>query len=624
MIRLGDAFVLAGTKLRTRKTRTIVTAALASLLFAALVMAVTVVRGGINSYVTYSKSGLYQRYIAQAMFLGGGGPDMRSPELILRAKELDKQVVIDKRADAKRLGIEYDPTVEPSVLQKEADGTEYLNTQNYAVQQVLKEEWAKQKTSAEKLREISAAYNPKALYNPEPFGDTGNLAMMVGGKESLQQPTIKQPNYSMTTTIETVRYLPRTLVDAFILDKADMTPASKQGDVIPIIVPYAAAEKQLGLQALPKTATNSERLARIGEVKQRAANVGFDVCYRNDASKQMLERARQQIAEIEKRKNDKTYTAPSQLYALPDETSCGPVTVIKDTRTAAEKQLMSKQREFDLKYGIETEPVQRKLTFRIIGLSADMPDYANMNTLEGLLMSFGGTTLMGQWVVPSELVASELRTTLISPTTTQGPVWGPMMTGSNLVEFSTAADAKRFMTEQACNGMNCGVKPVISYYGVNSVLIDDFTEGASGFLKVAGLIVSGVAAVLMMGMIGRVITDSRRETAVFRAIGAKRNDIRLIYTVYIVLFSLIVATFAVGVGIGAAWAYDASLGDSLTTSARLMFIETKTTQPFSLVGVWPEAIALTTGVIVLVGFTAMLLPLSRNLVRSPLKDMRDE
>ena len=96
------------------------------------------------------------------------------------------------------------------------------------------------------------------------------------------------------------------------------------------------------------------------------------------------------------------------------------------------------------------------------------------------------------------------------------------------------------------------------------------------------------------------------------------------YTLYVVAFSLIIAVSALVIGFGLAQLYSLSVTDSLTTSAKLMFIESRETAPFSLVSVWPQAIALTVGVIVLSGFVSMLLPLSRNLARSPLKDMRDE
>lgn len=625
MIRLTDAWVLASTKLRTRKTRTIVTAVLASLLFAGLVFAFTVVKGAVDSYASYSKNGLSQRYIANVYFYSGTQVDMAASSLIVKAKERNKQVIADKKADAKRLGLEYNAANEPAVTLSDGNGGgEYLNDQNFAVQQVLKEVYASQKTTADLTKEAAATYRPKAFFETKSFGDTNNLVTMKAGKESFESNAKQTMTYA-PDPLTTLSYVSRNVIDSFLLDGANLTVAKSTEDAIPVIVTFSDAEKALGLVALPKNATSSERLKRAEEVRSRAANATVSVCYRNDASKQLIEEAKQQIAEIEKRKNDSAYQKPSQLYALPDTSSCGPAVVTKDTRSAEEKQYAAKQKEFNLKYNIVTEPVQKKLTFRIVGLSADLPDYMNMSTFDSLVGMIGGTSLMGQWVIPSELVDSAVQNSFIPQTSAgAGAVWYMSSTLGTLVEFSSATDAKKFLTEKNCSGMDCTSKPTIAYFGSNSVLVEDIMSNASNVLQIAGLVISSIAAVLMMGMVGRVITDSRRETAVFRAIGAKRNDIRLIYTLYVVSFSLIIALSALGIGFGLAQLYSANMSDSLTVSARLMFLETRETAPFNLVGFWPQAILLTVGVIVLAGFVSMLLPLARNLARSPLKDMRDE
>lgn len=623
MIRLRDAVLLAGTKLRTRKTRTIVTAVLASLLFAGLIFAFTLIKGAVDSYALYSKNSLSQRYVTNVMFYNMAYPDLNSAELIVRAKELNKQIIADKKADARRLGIEYDTADELPVTTNDGQGgSEYLNTSNYAVQQIIQQELAKRETPEQSTKKRAAAYNPVHFYAAKSFGDTNNLTVMKAGRESFDTTT-QQATYYTADPLTTLSYLPRTLVEPFLLDGADLTPIKDVTAAIPVIVTYHDAEKALGFESLPKTASNVERLKRIDQVKKQAVNAQITVCYRNDASKQSIEQTKQQITEIEKHAKDSTYQKPSQIYALPDAASCGPAVVAKDTRTTAEKQLAAKQKEFNIKYGIETEPVQRRLTFRIIGLSPDVPDYMSMSTFESLAASIGGTSLMGQWTIPSELVDASLQNSFISQTA-GNTAFMSSSNVSNLVEFGTAADAKKFVTEQACTGVDCDSKPSITYFGSNSVLIEDITDGASKILWIAGAIVATIASILMMGMVGRVITDSRRETAVFRAIGAKRNDIRAVYTLYVLGFSSIIAVSAIVLGMLAAWLYSNSVSESLTTSARLMFIESRETALFNLVGFWPQALLLTAGVVLLAGFVSMLLPLARNLARSPLKDMRSE
>lgn len=627
MIRLVDGWTLAMTKLRTRKLRTIVTAVIASLLFAGIVAAFSMTQGVLQSYARFSKNSLTTRYIVQGSYFSDLGIDYGSTELIVKAKERNEEVIEQKKADAKRLGLSYDPAQEQPVTTLDStDGRDYLNSSNTATRQVIQEAYQAKEEPFSIIKKRAEHYNLRAAYMARPIGDTENVKLMQNGKEDLGSAAknARQPSeVSTDTTLRLLNYFPKTIVDMYILKNADVTPVTSSDAAIPVIAPFNAVEKALGLSALPGTATSAERLARIDEVKRRANGVTITACYRNSASQQLLETARQQAAEKEAKKNDKSYIAPSVIYGLPDASTCGPAVVTADTRTSDQKTHDAKQREFDLKYQTITEPVQKKLTLRVIGVSPSEPNYNSMSTLEMLSMSVGGASLGGVWAIPEELVNQSVRDSII-PQAGADNIGNQVINKLNLYEFATADDAKNFVEQENCNGMNCVRKPMLFYYGSNSVLLDNLKENATKVLGIAGLVVAAVAAVIMMGMIGRVIADSRRETAVFRAIGAKRNDIRLIYTVYVLAFSFIIALLAIGLGLGVAAIISSTQEASLTVSARLMFIETTETSPFQLVALWPEALLVTVGAVLLTGFVAMQLPLARNLVRSPLKDMRDE
>jgi hypothetical protein len=628
MIRFMDAALLASTKLRTRKVRTVVTATLASLLFAGLVAAFTIVDGVIGSYVAYSNNSLADRYITQVTWFDNFvQTDYESAELIAKANARNAQIIAEKKADAKRLGIVYDPNSEQPVVTQPGQGMpDMLNTQNLAAQQILAEEAAKRPTSLDKIQKLTANHTPKAIHVGSSLGDTTNLKIMNDGKELFTEEKDRQSQFGMTQPdlLSELLFMPQTIVDPFMLSGADRTPLKTADGAVPVIVPYSQAEKSLGLAPLPKSASAKARLARLTDVKQRAANVTLSVCYRNSASQQTIEETKLQIAEMEKYKNDKNYQKPVRQFALPDQALCGPVVVTKDTRTLEEKRLADKQREFDLKYKVTTEPIQKKLTLRIVGLSPDMPDYSNIDTATGLMSMIGSSSLMGRWVVPDALVDESVRSSIIPAAASDAAVSMYGMPMGDFVEFATADEAKRFVKEQSCSDRDCSSKPTVSYFGSNSVLIAEITNNASRVLRVAGMVTAAIGALLMLGMVGRVITDSRRETAVFRAIGAKRNDIRLIYTLYVIALSLLIAGLALVIGFTIAAVASNYWQDALTVQARLMFIESNEAGNFTLLGLWPEAIGLTVLTVVGVGLFAMLLPLSRNLTRSPLKDMRDE
>ena len=140
----------------------------------------------------------------------------------------------------------------------------------------------------------------------------------------------------------------------------------------------------------------------------------------------------------------------------------------------------------------------------------------------------------------------------------------------------------------------------------------------------AGGIAGLIASLIMMGMLSRVIADCRRESAVLEAIGATRNDMRVVYLLYTVLLSLIIATTALGIGLGIALWLDMTYADTLTTQMHLTFITAPLEEQLHLIGFWPELLPAAIGLILFSGLVSMLLPLSRNLTRNPIKDMRDE
>ncbi len=144
-----------------------------------------------------------------------------------------------------------------------------------------------------------------------------------------------------------------------------------------------------------------------------------------------------------------------------------------------------------------------------------------------------------------------------------------------------------------------------------------------GLLVAAG-VVAGIAAFIMMGMTGRVISDSRRETAVFRAIGARRNDIRAIYVGYTLMLSVIIALMALLLGLIAAMILNAKFAPGLTAQGYLTYIFAPEGLTFHLLSPWWLALAVLVVAVIIAGFAGMLLPLARNLARSPIKDMRDD
>lgn len=630
MIRISDATILAVTKLRTRKIRTIVTVVTASLLFGILTFAIFVAGGVFDSAKRFTTGGLSDRYIVRAQsFDGMMIPD--APEVKTRAIEIYNTLVADKKTEAKRLGIDYDPASEMKPVQASGyDDSTHLDISSPAAQQAIVEYRQSQPTLRQKIEKIASPYQPIHYYDLQPNQMDGAAVMMKNGKEEFTDEKGRDSSYEAQPDIsDGWFYLDSSITASFLLDQKYLDTQKNVTD-LPIIAPYSKVEAALGLKPLPKTANQQEQLKRIVYLREHASQATFTICQRNTVSQAQIEDAIRVTKDLERNKNNKEYQAPSLQYGLPDATTCAPAIVKKDTRSTTEKQLISKQRQFDQAFGAVVDPVQQKITFRVVGLAPDAPDYNNFSTIDGMMSMIAADSLQGMWIVPNDLydkMPNKADYAAFYPTerkATYKPSMSFNQLPNQLVEFANTADAKKFSENESCY-MNCNEgKPSLAYFGSNSVLLEQITTMVTQGLGIAAAIVAGIAALILMGMVGRVIGDSRRETAVFRAIGAKRNDIRMIYTIYTVLLSAFIALSSLIIGCAGALWIDHLYTAAATVRAQLMYVGADSAAEFHLFGFWWQALLAVIGLVIVAGLVSMLLPLARNLARNPIRDMRDE
>ncbi len=632
MIGIIDAFTLATTKLRTRKIRTIVTAVTAGLLFGVLMAAILITQGVLESAARFTKSGLSERYIANYQDMSGGINYEDTPELQARAIELHDKRINDMKAAAKRLNIEFDPTSEPRPVEKDENGEKYFNTSSFAARQAIQELNSDIPDISQKARGDAQNYNPIKTYPFKTNHNPGTIIAMPDGKEQLETNNESNRQMDMSGKPDVEQgwyYLDENVVEPFLLDKSLLDTQKNTSD-IPIIAPIGKVEKALNLPKLPKNATPQEKLDRIAYVRSHAATATFTVCYRNESSSGLITKTIADAKDIQKNIGVKDYVAPALQYELPDASSCGAPTVKKDSRTVAQKRIDSAQIEFSKLFNEYQEPAQQKITFRVVGIAQDGPDYTSFSSTDMLIGLIAGSSLQGKWVVPTNMfnqMPNVQDFQKFSPLTNKqntDPAKIYLQPQGELIEFNSADDIKAFYTNESCSGFDCDSKPYITYFGSNSALIDDLKSQATQVFQIAGGIIGLIASLIMMGMVSRVIADGRRETAVFRAIGATRNDMRVVYLLYTVLLSLIIATTALGIGLGIALWLDITYADTLTTQMHLTFITAPLEEQLHLIGFWPELLSAAIGLILFSGLVSMLLPLSRNLTRNPIKDMRDE
>lgn len=649
MIQLTDSLTLALTKLRTRKVRTVITIIISGLLFGLICFIILTTTGLTNSLDRLSKSGLGERYILAVQRIGDMGSSVvdeekvYSDQKLVRDIEHDYKSYIDRKsARAKELSVAYEAKTEdpnPIVVDNKS-GKKSIDPSLADQSTIVAKHLADyQKRNVKKLdiKSLADEFHPIAYPNINyvmPGSD--NLADMVGGKESTIVNFGKPENKDNSDPFGSLNAgeFSSLMVadDSLVLPFASQSFDAKSADAIPVVVPHNYAEKSLGLKTLGKRAPTNERLDRIKEVRQKATSLHPSLCYRNSASQQQLEDALTQQKDIKKHQNDRDYQAPEVLYNIPRSDSCAAVTVAKDNRPAEEANQAKLRQQLEEEFNPSLKPVQHKLNFKVIGVapsSASMPDGFSVAEVVSLL--FSGTN-SDSWTIPQkyldELPAKLRPADVFSPDQSANPTQGSyddMMYNQKLVEFASRQDAQNFKDKYECSLTNCDDNSLVtSSYGSNSFIVDQIRNASRTAIKWLLGIVGVFAAIILTSVVGRVIADGRRETAVFRAIGAKRRDINAIYVTYTVLLALCIVAFVLLFGTVFALIVQIKLSPQITPSALVAFGAEDLSQTVSLFSMASTYMLLLPAVIIAASLVAIILPLLMNMRRNPINDMRQE
>ena len=651
MIKLTDTALLAFSKLRTRKIRTIITVLLASLLFGVLVAASLVMTGMFRSIDSFRQNGLTSRYIVgvyKPISANILQQTLRDPDLIAKAKKQYEQLAEEKTVEAKRLGLSYSQASDRPPYTQLSDGkTEVLsvNDPNGIVRALLAEKFSTEPAFNDaQLRDIVNRYNATKLFTSENYTISRNssLTTLKDGKEVF---------YDQADEVETDTHYIQPLVDGnqmmiappeindpfMLLDNANWKP---DGSTLPIILPQNIIEQLLHLEKLPATVNTSEKLDRIKTVRERAATFTFQACYRNSASIARIQDTIIKQKDMKAHASDKEYQKPALIYALPDPTKCENPTVASDTRTADEKKYDNGQKLFDKKFNDNTELASYFVTFKVVGVSPADTSSGNTATnqqtdqnrnLSDIVNNLLKTSGVGQ-AIPQKLYDQLPDKTKYADIFTYTPfyLFGNEDNKTRYVEFANAKDAQKFIDEQSCTMQNDNTcKPVGRPYQAtlafsNSAVLDDIEEKASRWFEYATLGVIALAMIIMWITIGRTISDGRHETAVFRAIGFKRIDIAMIYILYTIVLSVLVSIFAAGIGVLGAYIANQKLAPALTAQAQYGFGGIDLTKEVSLIGIDQQQLGVVLIGCLATGLLSMIVPLLRNVRRSPIKDMREE
>jgi hypothetical protein len=654
MISIKDTLLLAHTKLKTRKIRLFITVFVSSLLFACLVFVSMVSTGILGSISSFSDEGYGGRYLVQATPLTYTPGPESDQAMLDELRPYQKELVAKKKAAAKKLGIQYDPLTDPSLPISEEvspDGTKQ-SFLNYGSPKVTELESARNatipNTSYKEFKTITSdAGAINTFRGTSSFfafaNNSGRVQVIVNGKEKITADYYNQGKPTGVESIQTIGWksLDADLIKPFVLPGESI---EAKDNSVGVIAPFSAAEEILGLKSLPQTASPEERLARSTKVRAEIVGKKFQICYRNAKSAELASTAQQIQTEITKNKDKKDYIKPSLIYSLP-KSACGEIAVESDKRTAQEKAEQKKQDDFDKQFGNFTEPKQGLIEMRIIGLSPDVSEGTALDA-STILTSLFSSSIGNGWVSPSEDIMNNSLATAAQNGTID------TISRESLIyyaEFKTLGEMKQFIDDQQCDAAvvtnvpgagnivsskdgsdpttKCIEKSrtlVVTTFGNSAGAIDEFEETIWKAGKILILVIVVLSSLILMANIGKIIADSRRETAVFRALGARRFDITQIYLTYAVMLALIIFGCALAIGFIASSYINSRYTSDFSTAAVLIYNAQDTTKEFRFFGISTPQLGGIALLAVLTGLVSALLPLLANMRRNPINDMRDE
>lgn len=638
MIRLIDALTLAHTKLRVHRVRTGAAVAVSGLLFGLIALVIIIVQGAFSSFDRFSSEGLNSQTVlnvTRSAPSGGFNPyDSRSDPTFVKDVEVAYKTLVDtKKAAAAKYGVTYQPDIEdPSPITIDPD-TKQKVIKETAMGDAVVRKVADKRLEAEHvpfdvneyLKPYSSATVIQSYQSVSPsngqisYMKDGKEAIALGGNKDQAQYNDNAPNLTILDEQITRSFVTSTTFDA------------SKGE-IPVIVPYGSAEKLLKLKPLPSDASTQQKYDRLVEVRRRVNEVTARYCYRNQASQALLDQAVAQNAEMKAKQNDPSYSKPSVIYAVPASTECGAVGIASDTRTAAEKRQDANEELYKKAVGTYLgEPAQQLVTVRGVGISSDIDTSGQWSIAELVKGLFGSSLGYNEWVIPKNLfnalpAASRPDAIFAQRTSSQGLGGTPRLFygyESYLVSFSDK-DQARTLLFKTQSGVGSQGSVFAMPFGSGILFVDELRSWFQQALFWMFAVIGCIAIIILASLVGRTVSEGRRESAIFRAIGASRLDISAVYGTYVILLAFRIVMFAAVLSIAIALTVELLYWKEATLGARLAYAASDTTREFHLFSLNSPYLLAIVGVIIVVSILASIAPILLGARRSPIRDMRDD
>jgi len=658
MIGIADSLILAAAKLRSKRLLLLSTIVVSGLLFAVL-FAVIIVSNGItksvNGYTYVALNGKYFVKATPVIPQDVYGPSRLnpSPDLVNALTVLQTKYIADQKALAAQLKIPFDPATIPQILVPDPFSNKsspeasklMINFDSPVYQQYvqqLQQNYAK--TAKNKLSDLknTASRYGAVSYNQNIQADTSLLTMtyLKDGKEDLSWLSQTGPANSdasiygyITSSVRNSSY---TFVDNALVQRFILPSNAKRKDstAIPVVITTKEAIGLFGTQLHigPQPSNAMQQVTWLKTLQDKINGITYTTCYRNQADSTALTQAAQTLTDVEANKNNKSYSMPSLIYSLPT-TACGDLTVRSDTRTQAEKDQVTQQDAIHKALGTYQAPIHQLMQFQIVGVMPVAPQTDTTTTLPTFLSGLLGAQYGVGAIIPAQMYATlpastQYKDILQNDSTSihNTDVLQKAGISETIVAFTSLDQARTFMSTEGCSSVsdNCDKLYILEPYGINYLLLDTLESVIATILRYAFAGVVGIAIIIVWFMMSRVIADGRRETAVFRAIGAKRRDIVSVYLVYSLGVAIRILLFSGIIGVAVAFTVQYLFGSIATNYAKAAYGVLSQVSDFGFVDFDSYLLWYLAASIMIIGIIASLPPLIRNVRRNPIDDMREE
>ena len=652
MIRPSYAVKLARTKLHSKCGMLFASTIVASLLFAALIAIIIVFTGAEKSAEMFIKKVGNDRYLVKASpnipNKALGITNNLSLEEIRELKAFEKKYYQNLQDKYKSLGLAYDKSTEapallpaswmPDSLPEEQRVT--VNFSSPVISDFNDQQFEKYaKTANNKLtnlKEIGSKYDAAGYYIVDKISGLPQipaLRLIQNDKEDFGNSNPKADDMTTygyyTNAIYNSNY---TFTDQQLLRRYMLATDASRLNGIPVVVSVQEAVslfgKKLNLEAEP--ADTNQKSTWLKNVQEKLNGYTYQVCYRNSTEQTLIKKIQQDYIETKANEINKNYQKPSLIYDYPKQ-ACGNITVKSDTRTTTEKKSDDSNEANQKKLGTYIVPKHKLLTFQIVGIKYAQPqtDYKKNASeyIKNLLASQDSSSALDIPIqlydsLPEKLKFDDIQQQEASSTAVR------LMRDEftpRVLEFSSVAKARAFLDNEACPELNdkCNKQFAANPYGSNYLILDEIGKLFNQIASVALPAVLGLAIIIIWFTVSRIIAENRKETAIYRAMGAKRRDIACICIIYVVIVALRIAIASLILGIATAFAIANTYGKNLTDTAATAFGTVGSAPQFSVFSLESPIIIAVVSSIFIVSLISSIQPLLRNMRRNPVQDIRD-